>query len=125
MQERLICARHPHVGIREKDGKPYCRLCVAKDKDAKLMVMRDLWRQESIPSFEEMIAGVDETILEFLWIEKSGTLINLFLYLNSERKPLNPREFLEFWGSLSESEQDYYMTASAEGLRDEASGGVS
>jgi hypothetical protein len=87
--------------------------------------MQEIWRQESVPSFEEMVAGVDETILEYLWVEKSGTLINLFLYFSSERKPMNPREFLEFWGSLSGSEQDYYMTASAEGLRNEASGGLS
>lgn len=125
MQERLICVKHPHIDVREKNGIQYCRLCSARGSASILTTMTELWHQESVPSFEEMIAGVDESIMEFLWVEKSGTLINLFLYFNSERRPLNPREFLEFWGSLSESEQDYYMTASAEGLRDEASGGLS
>jgi hypothetical protein len=125
VQERLICVKHPHIDIRVKDGKQYCRLCSARNTEAELTTMTELWHRDSVPSFEEMLAGVDESIMDFLWVEKSGTLINLFLYFNAERKPLNPREFLEFWGSLSAADQDYYMTASAEGLRDEASGGVS
>lgn len=125
MQEQMICPRHPHVGLEMKDGELNCRRCTAAGnllKPAGLITLKELWDRESVPSFDEMITGVDETILDFLWKEKSGTLINLFLYFTSHQRPLDPREFLQFWGSLSGPEQDYYMFASAEGLKSEVKG---
>lgn len=126
-QEDWLCLRHPHIKVEWNDAKSayYCSRCVKRGHTLPhetLVRLKDLWVQESLPSLKELVAGVDDAIMDFLWKEKSGTLVNLFLYFNSEREPLNPRDFLQFWGSLSEAEQDYYMFASAEELRTEAKG---
>ena len=123
MQERMLCPRHAHIRLEVREGVLICPRCQRPDavlEPAELITMTQLWNREVMPSYDELIEGVDKSIMEFLWLEQSGTLINLFLYFNSEKKPLDPREFLMFWGSLVEEEQDYYMIASAEGLRDEA-----
>jgi hypothetical protein len=91
-------------------------------KNKRFSELRRQWEKETVPSFGEFIAGVDEAIMDFLWTERSGALINLFLYFNGESDPLNPREFLQFWGSLSKSEEDYYLIASVQELRNEAKG---
>jgi hypothetical protein len=125
MQEQRYCPRHPGVKIIMTYGTFTCRKCVLYEDvlpPARLLTLKELFEQAELPSLEQLCEKVDAAIMEFLWAGKDGTLINLFLYFNSERKPLNPREFLEFWDSLSGVEEDYYMIASAEGLRSEVKG---
>lgn len=118
MQEQgdWTCPKHPDK-LLEWDGRSFvCVACILTRKIEKV------WESFEPLSLAGLIASVDESIMEFLWLERDGTLVNLFLYFNSETKPLDRREFLEFWGSLSEAEEDYYMSASAEGLQSEAKG---
>lgn len=120
MQEQMVCPKHPGGRIVDEGGILRCRRCTPQ-----LITMKELWGQwerKNPLSFDQLMADVDSAIMEFLWSEKNGTLVNLFLYFNVKSNPLNPREFLEFWDSLAAEEQDYYMRASAEELRNEAKG---
>lgn len=117
-----FCSRHMDAMVDEVDGEFRCRMCYHAGESHPILTPKQVWDEVSVPSLRELIASVDEAIMDFLWAENDGTLINLYLYFNSEREPLDPREFLQFWGSLSEEEQKYYMSASAEALRNEAKG---
>lgn len=120
MQEQMICPNHPGYRVVSESGVFRCLRCAANPITLKELWER--WERKNPPSFDKLMASVDEAIMKFVWSEKNGTLVNLFLYFSSERKPLNPREFLDFWDSLSEAEEDYYMGASAEELGNEAKG---
>jgi hypothetical protein len=53
---------------------------------------------------------VEKTILEeFILGDSTGTILQLFRFFDSVEKPLDLLEFLEFWNSLSQSEQCTYM----------------
>lgn len=117
-QEDWVCPVHPETML-EWDGYSHiCASCVLSDR------IERMWESVELPPLEELVANVDDAITEYLWIGNNGPLITLFLYFHSEKKPLDPREFLEFWGPLSPAEEDYYIAASAEAMRDEAKGGV-
>ena len=120
MQEQMVCPNHPGGQLVSENGVLRCQRC-----PTDLITIKELWERwerRNPLSFDDLMTRVDEVIMKFIWSEKNGTLVNLFLYFSSERKPLNPREFLEFWDSLSEDEEDYYMSASAVELGNEVKG---
>lgn len=53
-------------------------------------------------SFDELCDIVDEALMREMRNEKTGLLLNLFRYLDSEDHPLTPREFFEFLGSYED-----------------------
>lgn len=110
------CSEHPGAEFRRQGVFYTCSGCLLAEK------IEQIWANVEVPPLRELVSEVDARITEYLWIWNSGALVNLFLYFQSEAKPLDPREFLEFWGPLSPAEEDYYIAASAEAMRDEAKG---
>lgn len=55
-------------------------------------------------TFDDLVIAVDNSLMEEMENEKSGVLLKLYNFFNSEKRPMYPREFFEFWGSLSHEE---------------------
>lgn len=62
---------------------------------------------------EELIHQVDYVIMEEIRKEKSGLVLGLYLYFDTPDRPVDPREFLEFWNSMTMPEKVYALTPSS------------
>lgn len=56
-----------------------------------------------------LIEIIDKAIQAEIDRDKTGSMRKIFDFFDSVTKPLNHREFIEFWGSLSALEQGEYM----------------
>ena len=115
-QEDWMCPVHPNTML-EWDGYSHiCAECVLSNR------IERMWEGVTITPLADLVKDVDNCITEYLWIGNSQPLVTLFLYFHSEAKPLDPREFLEFWGPLRPADEEYYLKASAEALQSEVKG---
>lgn len=57
--------------------------------------------------FEQWLVGIDDELMK--QINQLPDLKAWYDFFNSESNPLNPREFLHYWSSLSVEEQWAYM----------------
>lgn len=65
--------------------------------------------EKTAETLEELDAVVDEAIMSEIRSEGTGLTYSLYLFFDSPDKPLDPREFLDFWASLSPAERVYYL----------------
>jgi hypothetical protein len=64
---------------------------------------------------DDLIALVDETIMGEMTRDETGLLLDLYDFFDNFRKPLDPREFLDFWASLSFDDRVYYLNPASRG----------
>jgi hypothetical protein len=57
----------------------------------------------------ELLAIVDQKIMDSIIAEPTGLVMGLYLYLDDPFKPLSGREFVEFWASLNFFEKHFYL----------------
>jgi hypothetical protein len=55
-----------------------------------------------------LLREIDQGIQREIDCDETGTTQRVFNYYNSPSKPLNHREFIQFWASLSKSEMAQY-----------------
>jgi len=67
----------------------------------------------TILSVDELIDQVDYVIMEEIRQEKSGLVLGLYLYFDTPDRPVDPREFLEYWNSMTMPEKVYALTPSS------------
>jgi hypothetical protein len=68
---------------------------------------------EKNEDLDDLIALVDESIMSELTRDETGLLLGVYDFFDSLNKPLDPREFLEFWASLSFDDRVYYLNPSS------------
>lgn len=56
-----------------------------------------------------LIEVIDQAIQRMIDRDVTGSIQKIFDFFDSQSKPLDHREFIQFWGSLSAVEQDKYM----------------
>jgi hypothetical protein len=66
---------------------------------------------DPLMSFEELINVVDDFLMREIRRDKSGILMKMYNFFDSGKRPLDPREFFEFLGSLNIVEELEYMDA--------------
>lgn len=59
-------------------------------------------------TFDDLIAAVDGVLKEEMDNDKTGILWKLFDFFNSEKRPLDYREFYAFLGSWTLEDKIYY-----------------
>lgn len=65
-----------------------------------------LWENVELSSLDEFLKGLDEKLMEKIDGDPAGVWRPMFDFFDSDsNNPLTPREFLQFWQSLSEEEQ--------------------
>jgi len=68
--------------------------------------LQDLWNEEKLPTFAELLDEIDDALMAE--IRSWPVLSEWYKFFDSLNNPLNPREFLHFWSSLTEEEQIIY-----------------
>lgn len=83
--------------------------------DKKILQLGELWSCVKTPSLAELLSTVDEAIVEEIHNEKSGAALNAFTFFNTPSgltdrpfRPLNPREYLQYWISLTDEQKLFF-----------------
>lgn len=58
-----------------------------------------------LPTFPDMVKGIDEALMWEIDHEVTGVARTLYDFFDSPGKPINPREFLQYWLALTEEEK--------------------
>jgi hypothetical protein len=69
------------------------------DKNVDLTILPSL-----LPSID-LVEVIDKALQIQIDLDRTGTMQRVFNYYDSVAKPLDNREFIQFWESLSESEK--------------------
>lgn len=84
--------------------------------EEQLRKLDELWGSVEIPSLGELLSTVDEAIMKEIRGDLSGAALTVFTIFNTPTglvksrmfRPLNPREFLEYWMSLTDEEKQSF-----------------
>jgi hypothetical protein len=69
-----------------------------------------IWENYEIPSFGEFLKQLDARLMVEIENDPAGVWKPLFDFFDSDPdNPLTPREFLEYWNSLTEEDRLFTM----------------
>lgn len=86
------------------------------------IALHQLWSNDQIPGFEDFVEEIDAALMAELEADPLGIVLDIYNFFDSKEKPLNPREFLQFWVSLSDEDRTEFILDTTVPLNPEGKG---